>query len=102
MKKITKIIMVIVSSLITLLLLIKFISLLDFIGFDFGTIGVFCEIGWDIPGWILGLMGCGLNIWLFRKLLTSRFSNIIFRVNAVFCLIVALLDLAILYVSSQI
>lgn len=102
MKKSTKIITLTVSLLITLLILIKFISLLDFIGFDFGVIGDSCEIGWGIPGWLLGFIGCGLNVWLCKKVLTSKFANITFRTNAVLCLIVALLDLFILYVRSQI
>ena len=102
MKKAVKIIVKIVSVIITLLILIKFISLLDFITFDFGVTGDFCKIGWNIPGWILGFIGFGLDIWLYKKILTSKIANIIFRINAGFCLVVALLDLFIIYVSSQI
>ena len=100
--KAIKTITVITSLSITLLILIKFISLLDFITFDFGVIGEFCKIGWNIPGWILGFIGCGLAICLYKKFLTSKFAGIAFRINAVFSLVVALLDLFIMYVISQI
>lgn len=102
MKKSIKIIAIIISLLITLLILIKFISLLDFITFDFGVIGDFCKIGWNIPGWILGFIGFVIDICLYKKLLTYKFASIVFRINAVFCLVVALLDLFIMYVISQI
>lgn len=102
MKKSTKIIAIIVSLLITLLVLIKFISLLDFISFDFGAVGDFCEIGWNIQGWFLGFIGCGLYIWLYKKIPTPKLANIVFLINAVFCLVVALLDLFIMHVISPI
>ena len=102
MKKAIKIIAVIVSVMITLLVLIKFISLLDFISFDFGVVGDFCKIGWNIPGWLLGFMGCALDFYLSGEWLTYRTASVIFRAQAVFCLVVALLDLLTMYLISMI
>ena len=99
MKKALKIIVKSVSVTITLLILVKFISLLDFICFDFGIVG---DLGWNIPGWVLGFIGCVLNFGICKKICGTKFELILFRISACFCMFVALLDLFILYVISQI
>ena len=99
MKKALKIIVKSVSVIITLLILVKFISLLDFICFDFGIVG---DLGWYIPGWVLGFIGCVLNFGICKKICVTKFELILFRISAWFCMFVALLDLFILYVISQI
>ena len=99
MKKALKIIVKSVSVIITLLILVKFISLLDFISFDFGVVG---DMGWYIPGWVLGFIGCVLNFGICKKICGTKFELILFRISACFCMFVALLDLFILYVISQI
>lgn len=70
--------------------------------FDFCIISDLCEIGWNIPGWLLGFASCGLYICFYKKLYNFKFARITFQINAVFCLVVVLLDLLMLYVSSQI
>ncbi len=99
MEKALRIIVKTVSVIVALLVLVKFMSLLDFIGFDFGLIG---EIGWYIPGWILGFVGCVLNFSICKKICAAKLEFIVFRISAVFCLLVALFDLFVLYVMSQI
>ncbi len=99
MKKALKIIAKIVSVIITLLVLVRFISLLDFIGFDFGVIA---DMGWYIPGWVLGFIGCVLNFVIYKKIHCSKPELILSRISAFFCMIVALLDLFALYVISRI
>lgn len=106
MKKTLKIIAKIVSVIITLLVLIKLISLLSFIGSWFTVIffvfrGI-SHIGWYIPGWILGFIGCVLNFGICKKICDTKFELILFRISAFFCMFVALFDLFILYVISQI
>ena len=71
MKKALKIIAKIVSVIITLLILVKFISLLDFLSFDFGVVG---DMGWYIPGWILGFIGCVLNLEYVRKYVVQNLN----------------------------
>ena len=99
MKKALKIIAKSVSVIITLLILVKFISLLDFICFDFGVAG---DLGWYISGRVLGFIGCVLNFGICKKICGTKFELILFRISACFCMFVALLDLLILYVISQI
>lgn len=89
----------IVSVIITLLVLAKFISLLDFVSFDFGAVG---RIGWYIPGWILGFAGGVLSFVICKEMCDTRFERIFFRISAFFCIFVALFDLFILYIISRI
>jgi len=99
--KTTKIITISADLLITLIILIKFISILDFIGFDLGVISDFCKIGWNMSGCIFGFIGYGLNIFLYKKCQNFSFAKIILRINAVFCFVVAILDIFMLYISSH-
>lgn len=69
MKKALKMIAKIVSVIITLLVLVKFISLLDFICFDFGVVSY---MGWYIPGWVLGFIGCVFNFVMYKKTHCSK------------------------------
>lgn len=99
MKTVLKISVKSVSVIITLLMIIRFISLLDLISFDFGVVG---NIGRYIPGWYLGLIGSVMNFSLSKKISDTKFEFSFFRISAFFCAFVALLDLFLLYISSQI
>ena len=106
MKKTLKFIVKIVSVIISLLILIRLLSLLDFIGWWFSVVlypfRAITDFGWHICGWILGIVGCGLNIWIYKKLCVSKYELVSFRMSIFFCMFVALLDLLILGIISQI
>ena len=106
MKEVLKIIVKFVSVIISLLILIRLLSLLGVIGWWFSVVlypfRSIIDIGWHIPGWILGFVGCGLNICIYNKICSSRRELILFRISTFFCMFVALLDLFILGIISQI
>ncbi|MDO5477829.1 MAG: hypothetical protein Q4G23_01550 [Clostridia bacterium] len=89
----------IVSVIITVFILVKLISLLDFICFDFGIIG---DIGWYIPGCILGFAGLALNFGICKKMCGTKAELFLFCASAFVCVGVVLLDLFIMYVISRI
>ncbi len=89
----------IISILILLPVVLRFIALLDLICFDFGYLA---KIGGYLPSWIFGLIGIGINIALGIKAYDEDEWRRYSVISAIFCAFVILLELYLLWVLSQI
>ncbi len=89
-----------ISSMIVLLLLVlRFVTLLDIISFDFGIIS---ELGRYVHGWFLGLIGLVINFVLYNKAHENRKWKTYSLVSVLFSVFVIFLELLLLYIFSRI
>lgn len=88
-----------VSWIILIIVIFRFIYLLDIISFD---IGVISDVGKYMYGWIFGFVGAGINIVLYKKSTESKKRKNILVVGTIFYLLVACLDLLMIYARSRI
>ena len=88
-----------ISVIITILVLARFLALFSFVGPEFGFA---TKVGSFVPGWLLGIVGLIVNIWLSEGICELWKEIDFFRACAVLCAVVLLLDLFVMYIVAQI
>ncbi len=88
-----------ISVLTLLAVILRFVTLLETISFDFGFLSY---LGRYLPSWIFGLVGIGVEFALYKATDYYDGWKTYALVSLLFCAFVVLLELAMFYVLSRI